>query len=71
MCCGVTQNAYHTLDSLTFVLPSGTVIDTASGDADAVFRAKEPALAQGYWGLTPAGKDAARKAQLRTWSAPQ
>ncbi len=29
MCCGVGQNAYHTLDSLTFVLPSGTVIDTA------------------------------------------
>ena len=24
-CCGVTQNAYHTLDALTFVLPSGTV----------------------------------------------
>jgi D-lactate dehydrogenase len=47
MCCGVTQNAYHTLDSLTFVLPSGTVIDTADPDADAQFRAQEPALAQG------------------------
>src|ERR1700730_1628985 len=30
MCCGVAQNAYHTLESLTLVLPSGTVIDTAS-----------------------------------------
>ena len=30
MCCGVVQNAYHTLDSITFVLPSGTVIDTAA-----------------------------------------
>ena len=29
MCCGVAQNAYHTLDSLTFVLPSGTAIDTS------------------------------------------
>ncbi len=29
MCCGVAQNAYHTLDSLKFVLPSGTTIDTA------------------------------------------
>lgn len=47
MCCGVTQNAYHTLDSLTFVLPSGTVIDTADPDADAQFRAQEPALAEG------------------------
>ncbi len=47
MCCGVAQNAYHTLDSLTFVLPSGTVIDTAAVDADERFRAAEPALAEG------------------------
>ncbi|WP_243301245.1 FAD-binding and (Fe-S)-binding domain-containing protein [Geothrix oryzisoli] len=47
MCCGVTQNAYHTLESLTFVLPSGTVIDTAAPDADERFRAAEPALAEG------------------------
>lgn len=44
MCCGVTQNAYHTLRSLTFVLPSGTTIDTAEPDADDQLRAKEPAL---------------------------
>ena len=47
MCCGVSQNAYHTLESLTFVLPSGTVIDTCAADADAHFRAAEPALAEG------------------------
>ncbi|GLH66661.1 FAD-binding and (Fe-S)-binding domain-containing protein [Geothrix edaphica] len=47
MCCGVTQNAYHTLESLTFVLPSGTVIDTAAPDADARFREAEPELAAG------------------------
>jgi len=47
MCCGVAQNAYHTLESLTFLLPSGTSIDTARPDADEVFRAKEPALWQG------------------------
>ncbi len=47
MCCGVSQNAYHTLESLTFVLPSGTVIDTAAPDADERFRAAEPALAEG------------------------
>ena len=29
MCCGVVAERYHTLDSLTFLLPSGTVIDTA------------------------------------------
>ena len=47
MCCGVSQNAYHTLDSLTFVLPSGTVIDTADPRADEIFREREPLLARG------------------------
>lgn len=47
MCCGVLQNAYHTLDSLTFVLPSGTVIDSAAADAGELFRAREPQLAEG------------------------
>jgi D-lactate dehydrogenase len=51
MCCGVVQNAYHTLDSLTFVLPSGTVVDTAAPDADEAFRKAEPALAQGLLDL--------------------
>lgn len=51
MCCGVAQNAYHTLDSLKFVLPSGTMIDTADPNADEMFRAREPRLAQGILGL--------------------
>ncbi|MBK9088343.1 MAG: FAD-binding oxidoreductase [Holophagales bacterium] len=51
MCCGVTQNAYHTLESLTFLLPSGTRIDTAAPDADDRFRAAEPALWQGILDL--------------------
>ena len=51
MCCGVAQNAYHTLESLTFVLPSGTVIDTAAEDADARFHDAEPALAEGLLAL--------------------
>ena len=42
MCCGVTQNAYHTLHSITFVLPSGAVIDTAHPEADEIFRQREP-----------------------------
>jgi len=46
MCCGVTQNAYHTLRSLTFVLPSGTQIDTADANADNIFRMLEPELAE-------------------------
>ncbi len=51
MCCGVAQNAYHTLDSLTFVLPSGTVIDTARPDADEALRQAEPALWEGLLAL--------------------
>lgn len=45
-CCGVAQNAYHTLDSLTFVLPSGTVIDTATPAANQIFYEREPGLAR-------------------------
>jgi D-lactate dehydrogenase len=51
MCCGVAQNSYHTLDSLVFVLPSGTVIDTARNDANAIFEAAEPSLAAGIVAL--------------------
>src|SRR5215470_223150 len=47
MCCGVEQNSYHTLRSLTFVLPSGTVIDSGAEDADAQLRSREPALHEG------------------------
>ena len=47
MCCGVEQNAYHTLAALRFVLPSGTVINTAEPDAEEKFFALEPALARG------------------------
>jgi len=47
MCCGVEQNAYHTLHSMRFLLPSGTVIDTSRSDADEQFHAREPELARG------------------------
>jgi D-lactate dehydrogenase len=47
MCCGVEQNSYHTVRSVTFVLPSGTFIDTGQPDADEQLRKAEPALHQG------------------------
>jgi D-lactate dehydrogenase len=66
MCCGVAQNAYHTLASLTFVLPSGTEIDTARADADDVLREKEPALWQGLADLTASVRaDAPLAARIR------
>ena len=45
MCCGVVQNAYHTLRSMTFLLPSGTEINTATPGADQLFGEREPKLA--------------------------
>ncbi|ABF41724.1 FAD linked oxidase-like protein [Candidatus Koribacter versatilis Ellin345] len=51
MCCGVEQNAYHTLQSIKFVLPSGTVIDTRDPNADEIFRAREPELVRGIMEL--------------------
>ncbi len=51
MCCGVEQNAYHTLESITFLLPSGTLVDTAAPGAEERFRAAEPGLAEGLLAL--------------------
>lgn len=51
MCCGVVQNAYHTLRSLTFMLPSGSVIDTATPDADQQFQSTEPTIHRGLLDL--------------------
>ena len=44
MTCGVALNSYHTIESMTIVLASGTVIDTAAPDADEVLAQKEPEL---------------------------
>jgi len=47
MRCGVKHDAYQTLRSMTFVLPSGTTIDTAAPDAAERFAREEPELAAG------------------------
>ncbi|MBD2762181.1 FAD-binding oxidoreductase [Kocuria sp. cx-116] len=47
MACGTEFNTYRTLESMTVVLPSGTVINTADADADARLRAAEPELHEG------------------------
>ncbi len=47
MACGTVNNAYRTLESLTVVLPSGTVIDTGADDADTRLRALEPEIFAG------------------------
>ena len=47
MRCGVTHDSYQTVRALTFVLPSGTVIDSAAAGAEQRFAEAEPELAAG------------------------
>ncbi|MFI7009417.1 FAD-binding and (Fe-S)-binding domain-containing protein [Streptomyces sp. NPDC050145] len=47
MTAGTTRNSYRTLASLTFVLPTGTVVDTADPAADEELAHAEPALCEG------------------------
>jgi D-lactate dehydrogenase len=47
MRCGTVHDSYSTVRALTFVLPSGTTIDTAAADAAARFAAEEPELVAG------------------------
>ena len=47
MRCGVTRDSYSTVRSLSFVLPSGTVVDTAAPGAAERFAAAEPELCEG------------------------
>jgi D-lactate dehydrogenase len=47
MRCGVTKDSYSTVRELTFVLPSGTKIDTGAPGATERFAAAEPELVAG------------------------
>ena len=51
MACGTQFNTYATLQSLTIVLPSGTVLDTSKVDADDHLRLSEPELYSGLANL--------------------
>jgi D-lactate dehydrogenase len=47
MCCGVTENAYRTIHTMTFVLPNGFVLDTAASNANQIFENEQPQIANG------------------------
>ncbi|MFH7599451.1 FAD-binding and (Fe-S)-binding domain-containing protein [Streptomyces racemochromogenes] len=51
MTAGTARNAYRTLSSLTLVLPTGTVVDTADPLADEELARAEPALCRGLMEL--------------------
>ncbi|PBC65431.1 FAD-binding oxidoreductase [Streptomyces sp. Tue6028] len=66
MTAGTTRNAYRTLASLTFVLPSGTIVDTADPRADDLLAHAEPALCAGLLELKEEiGSDPALVARIR------
>ncbi|MEU8698127.1 FAD-binding and (Fe-S)-binding domain-containing protein [Streptomyces sp. NPDC048680] len=66
MTAGTTRNSYRTLSSLTFVLPGGTVVDTAAPGADADLARAEPELCAGLLALkAEIEADAALTARIR------
>jgi D-lactate dehydrogenase len=44
MCCGVVNNAYHTLKHMRFILPGGGIFDTADGADHARFLKECPGI---------------------------
>lgn len=51
MACGVDFNTYRTLESAVLVLPSGTVLDTGTADADERLQQVEPEIHAGLASL--------------------
>ena len=51
MCCGVSQNTYHTLKDMRIVLVDGTVLDTADPVSCESFLRSHKALADGVVAL--------------------
>ncbi|MEU2023911.1 FAD-binding and (Fe-S)-binding domain-containing protein [Streptomyces sp. NPDC016469] len=66
MTAGTTRNSYRTVSSLTFVLPSGTVVDTGDPAADEDLARAEPRLCEGLLALkAEIEADAALTARIR------
>ena len=51
MCCGVKDNAYHTLDTVRFVLPNGQTYDTIDENSDDLLLKQAPDIHQGLLDL--------------------
>jgi D-lactate dehydrogenase len=57
MSCGTEFNVYTTIESAVLVLPSGTVLDTGSPDADRELQEREPGLWAGLAALRDRVRD--------------
>ncbi len=51
MCCGVKFNAYHTMKSIRFILPDGSLWDTGESNAKDEFVVRQSTLATGIIAL--------------------
>ena len=51
MCCGVSQNTYHTIKDLRVVFLDGTILDTADPESRAAFLRDQAALCEGVSAL--------------------
>jgi len=51
MCCGVTENSYQTIQSMTIVFPNGFVLDTAAPGAVQFFENEQPHIARELLGI--------------------
>ncbi|MEZ2189214.1 FAD-binding and (Fe-S)-binding domain-containing protein [Corynebacterium sp. CCM 9204] len=51
MRCSLERDSYHTLEDATFVLPSGTIVDTTDPDAEAKLETSDPELVAGILAL--------------------
>ena len=51
MCCGVAENAYHTIHSLTIVLPNGLVLNTGEAEAASQLLEGAPDIVSGLLDL--------------------
>ena len=47
MCCGVKDNAYHTMDSVRFILPNGQTYDTLESTSDKQLQDQAPDIHTG------------------------
>jgi D-lactate dehydrogenase len=47
MCCGVTENSYRTIHSMTIILPNGFILNTAAPGANQIFENEQPHIAKG------------------------
>lgn len=51
MCCGVKDNAYHTMSSVRFILPNGHTYDSQQPGADDELKQQDPELYKGLLDL--------------------